>query len=283
MSDLNDTNNANNTNNRNRINEENHVEEQQERSAQQEVISKSDKRRKGNPVVVVIAVLLILAGAGIFSYPIIMQSISAYNQNKMQEELKTVILENMQQAQQEAELTNAADNLSADETATPSPTPLALQDIQVTEDDASSETENADNMKDRLLGQDLLGLIEIDSMNLFYAVVEGTEKDNLSAGIGHMTGTAAMGEVGNCVLAGHRGGTYGKYFRHIDELSVGDVILLTDISGTEYNYIVYDMFIVEPDEMWIIDPVDDSAKTLTMITCENNGTERLIVRARIQE
>ncbi len=270
--------------------EEKKQQENDEKSKVEEGLTKAKTSRKRNKLIAVIAILLIIAGVCIFSYPIVMKTISNYKQDKMQEEIKAVILENMQQQaekdaeQQEAELTQAAENQdSTADTATPSPTPQALDEIQIVEDDTSSDTEDSANLSDRLLGQELLGLIEIDSMNLFYAVIEGTEKDNLSAGIGHMTGTAAIGEVGNCALAGHRGGTYGKYFRHIDELSLGDEILLTDIAGNEYSYTVYDMFIVEPEEMWVIDPVDDVSRTLTLITCENSGTQRLIVRAKILE
>ena len=58
----------------------------------------------------------------------------------------------------------------------------------------------------------VIGIIEIPSIDIRYPVMEGTGSDILNAGIGHISETAGIGEVGNCVLCGHNGSRYGTFF-----------------------------------------------------------------------
>lgn len=122
---------------------------------------------------------------------------------------------------------------------------------------------------------DVIGIIEVEALDLKYPVVEGAGSSELNAGIGHIPDTAGIGETGNCVLAGHRGSRYGTYFKYLNRISIGDEIKLTDKEGNVYLY--------EAAEMKVVGPYDNSVKNqgeereLTLLTCENSGTMRLIV------
>lgn len=122
---------------------------------------------------------------------------------------------------------------------------------------------------------DAIGIIEIAALDLKYPVIEGTGSSELSAGIGHIPDTARIGETGNCVLAGHRGSRYGTYFKYLNRLCIGDEVKVTDKEGEVYLY--------EVAEITVVDPYDNSVKEqgeetkLTLLTCENSGTMRLIV------
>lgn len=122
---------------------------------------------------------------------------------------------------------------------------------------------------------DAIGIIEIAALDLKYPVIEGTGSSELSAGIGHIPDTAGIGETGNCVLAGHRGSRYGTYFKYLNRLCIGDEVKVTDKEGEVYLY--------EVAEITVVDPYDNSVKEqgeetkLTLLTCENSGTMRLIV------
>lgn len=128
---------------------------------------------------------------------------------------------------------------------------------------------------------EVIGLIEIEKLDIRYAVLEGADSYELSCGIGHITDTAGIGEVGNCVLAGHNGSRHGIYFTHLKTLKEGDVVKLTDKKGNQYFY--------EVESMKVVGPYDNSVKDqgekteLTLITCENKGTMRLIVKCHLQE
>lgn len=120
-----------------------------------------------------------------------------------------------------------------------------------------------------------IGIIEIAALDLKYPVIEGAGSSELSAGIGHIPDTAGIGETGNCVLAGHRGSRYGMYFKYLNRLCIGDEVKVSDKEGEVYLY--------EVAEITVIDPYDNSVKEqgeetkLTLLTCENSGTMRLIV------
>lgn len=122
---------------------------------------------------------------------------------------------------------------------------------------------------------DAIGIIVIAALDLKYPVIEGTGSSELSAGIGHIPDTAGIGETGNCVLAGHRGSRYGTYFKYLNRLCIGDEVKVTDKEGEVYLY--------EVAEITVVDPYDNSVKEqgeetkLTLLTCENSGTMRLIV------
>lgn len=125
-----------------------------------------------------------------------------------------------------------------------------------------------------------MGIIEIEKIDVLYAIVEGTEDEQINRAVGHLTESVGIGEKGNCVLAGHRGGYYGTFFERLPELESGDVIKLTDLNGREYQYVVYDKKLVDPADWSVIENVGD-LHTLTLITCEDDTRKRYIVFATL--
>ena len=151
------------------------------------------------------------------------------------------------------------------------------------EDCGQEETEAAIREEDAatLSKEDVIGLIEIETLDLKYAVLEGTESHELSCGIGHITDTAGIGEKGNCVLAGHNGSRHGTFFTNLKTMEMGEIVKLTDKEGNSYSYVVESMEIVGPYENSV--KAQGEEAELTLITCENKGTMRLIVKCRLQE
>lgn len=151
------------------------------------------------------------------------------------------------------------------------------------EKDGQTETEAAISEEDAatLSKAEVIGLIEIEALDLKYAVLEGTGSHELSCGIGHILDTAGIGETGNCVLAGHNGSRHGVFFTSLHTLEVGDVIKLTDKKGNRYFY--------QAESMEVVGPYDNSVKEqgeeaeLTLITCANKGTMRLIVKCTMSD
>lgn len=234
----------------------------------------------------IIGILIICIGVGICSYPIIRQAYSTHRQSELRDAFYEIL-----QANEEATpgvLVTSGDSLTYenDKLLQTEPTqevqPITENHnsdyIEFEETDVVEDTQTADNIKDRLNGQTVIGLIEIKKIDLIYAIVEGTTDRNLGVAIGHMTQTAALGEEGNCALAGHRGGTSGPYFKNINKLNEGDEIKITDTQGNEFIYLVTESFVVEPTEMSVIEDVSKQ-RLLTLITCQESGTKRLIVRA----
>jgi sortase A len=126
-----------------------------------------------------------------------------------------------------------------------------------------------------------IGIINIPKIDLKVAVGEGIENKTLKYAVGHFEGTAMPGEKGNFAVAGHRSYTYSEYFNRLDELNVGDDIIVKTSKG-EFTYKVYDKKVVEPTEVSVLDKTKEA--TITLVTCTpiRVATHRLIVKGKLQ-
>jgi sortase A len=126
----------------------------------------------------------------------------------------------------------------------------------------------------------VLGRLEIPTLGVSTIVREGEDARTLQLAIGHIAGTALPGAPGNMGLAAHR----DTFFRRLREINPGDVIRLVAVEGT-YTYVVDSTQIVDPDDLWVLDPTPDPS--LTLVTCYpftyiGAAPERFIVRARLR-
>ena len=88
-------------------------------------------------------------------------------------------------------------------------------------------------------------------------------------------------EQKNVFLVGHRFGYEGTgsrlVFFNLDKLKKGDSVVLKDGSGTTYEYGASEIFVVEPDAEWAVDPVR-GRDIVTLQTCTYPALEtRLVV------
>ena len=72
-------------------------------------------------------------------------------------------------------------------------------------------------------------------------------------------------------------------FRDLKELVIGDTFTLTDRTGRICTYVVYDIFIVEPDDVSCIEDTLLGQREVTLITCTTGGAKRLILKAKEQK
>jgi LPXTG-site transpeptidase (sortase) family protein len=102
--------------------------------------------------------------------------------------------------------------------------------------------------------------IEAPTVNLSATVLEGSDDETLAKGAGHIEDTAFPGEPGNVGIAGHRDTT----FRPVRNLHVGDPLVVTTSNGV-YRYRISKTTVVEPEDVFVLDPADHP--TLTLVTC----------------
>lgn len=199
-----------------------------------------------------VAAILIIVGLAVMSVPLYYRYTGSQKSNEMIERFEHL-------AEQETGHEEEKEDCGQENTET-----------AISEDDAAT-----------LSKEEVIGLIEIEALDIKYAVLEGTGNHELSCGIGHITDTAGIGEVGNCVLAGHNGSRHSTFFTNLKTIEPGDVVKLTDKEGRQYLYEVEDMEVVDPYENSVKNQGEDAK--LTLITCENKGTMRLIVRCSLKE
>ena len=126
---------------------------------------------------------------------------------------------------------------------------------------------------------DMLYTLRIPCIDSENPVREGVTSSVLSDSLGHQTGTAYAGEEGNCVIAGHRNYTYGKFFNRLDEVEVGDLIFVDSATQT-YTYAVSEIKVVAPDDVEVLESIEGK-ETLTLYTCTPIyiATQRLVIIA----
>ena len=127
---------------------------------------------------------------------------------------------------------------------------------------------------------EIIGVLEIPTMELTMPVYLGASDTHLAAGAAVLGNTSAPigGANTNCVIAGHRGWRGADYFRHIDRLQVGDTVTLTNLWKT-LTYTVADIQIIQPHEVEKI-KIQPNRDLLTLLTCHpyaSGGRQRYVV------
>ncbi|ASY50257.1 class C sortase [Clostridium perfringens] len=127
---------------------------------------------------------------------------------------------------------------------------------------------------------DVLGYIEIPSINIKLPIYYGTSVDILKKGVGVLEGTSLPvgGENIHSVLSAHTGLANQKLFTDIDKLKDGDVFYL-HILKKDLAYKVNQIKVIHPDEIDEL-KISDDKDYVTLLTCYPYGinTERLLVR-----
>jgi sortase A len=125
-----------------------------------------------------------------------------------------------------------------------------------------------------------LAKLTIPSIDLDKIVIEGNSPSDLEDGPGHFPETPLPGQYGNVAIAGHRT-THGQPFNRIDELKVGDEVVIETVVG-RYTYVVTGQVIVSPnDYARVIPTIDPTVATLTLTSCHPkfSAKQRIVVTA----
>ncbi len=125
-----------------------------------------------------------------------------------------------------------------------------------------------------------LGRVDIPRLKLSTLVVDGDDDESLALAAGHVSGTAALGELGNSAVAGHR----DSAFRALRGIRAGDAIRVA-AGGRSYSYKVSWTQIVMPDDVSVLTS-SGGRRELTLITCYpfrylGSAPKRFIVHAEI--
>jgi len=122
-----------------------------------------------------------------------------------------------------------------------------------------------------------LAVLRIPKIRLEVPVLDGTDDRTLDRAVGYIEGTAQPGTTGNLGIAGHRDG----FFRGLKDIAPGDVIEVDSRQRTDV-YRVERTWVVDPDDVSVLDPT--STPALTLVTCYpfyfiGAAPRRFIVRA----
>lgn len=157
----------------------------------------------------------------------------------------------------------------------------AEENSEIASSEAAAQPEvPQDKLREMSIPNGIIGIMEIDKIDLVVTMAEGTDNKSITLSVGHFPGTAMPGQVGNFAVVGHRSYRYGAYFNRLDELTAGDLVRVKTVDGI-FTYCIDSKKVVEPTELSVLDPTDDA--TITLVTCTpiRTATHRLIVKGHL--
>lgn len=148
-----------------------------------------------------------------------------------------------------------------------------------------AETKNVNDTKEscytideNYLGFEVIAKLEIPKIELDTYVLKEYSKEAMDICVTKLWGPNPN-EIGNFCIIGHN---YKKknMFSKLINLEIGDNIFLQDKNNKKKEYVVYDIYKVEYDN---IEPLNEETlgrREVTLITCVNYTNNRLVIKAR---
>lgn len=130
-------------------------------------------------------------------------------------------------------------------------------------------------------GFTVVGRIEIPKIKLNYPVLDQATKASMEVSVGVVYGPG-LNKVGNTVIMGHnyRNGTF---FSDLKNLSNGDIVYITDLSGKKVKYTIYNIYQTTDSDFDYATRETNGKKEISLSTCTDDVKARLILWAREAE
>lgn len=136
---------------------------------------------------------------------------------------------------------------------------------------------------DLLKTGEILGYIQIDKINVYLPIYEGTDDNTLHKGIGHLEKSSlpTTNYAYHSVFVGHTGISTKKFFDDLLSLRVGDEFAIT-ILNEKFKYKIYEIKKVLPNQTKDL-KIQENRKLVTLVTCTPKyvNSHRLLVMGEI--
>lgn len=155
-------------------------------------------------------------------------------------------------------------------------------DVEVMDQSGEEETINVQTYM-TASGQEYwpIATINIPSINCTYPILNTWSDELLKISPCYYHG-AQPNQVGNFCIVGHNYRN-NKFFSKVPSLQIGDSIFIEDLTQTTVEYLVYDVYTVHPKDTSCtsqLEQLREGKTEITLITCTNDGSERVIVKAK---
>ena len=130
------------------------------------------------------------------------------------------------------------------------------------------------------LPDEIFGVLSIPAIDLEMPIYLGATEQHMADGAAHLSQTSLPigGMDTNSVIAGHRGYCGASYFRHLDQLHIGDRVSVTNLWET-LTYRVCEIRVIDPSDVEEI-LIQPGRELLTLLTCHpyaSGGRQRYVV------
>ncbi len=223
--------------------------------------------KKAAPVIILI--VLMIVGLGIFIYPFVSNLFMNMNSDS---ELQTYLNTSKQTSDEKNnEMLRKAREYNS----------RLVGNVEI--GDPFAENTESDDDYYSLLSldtTDVMAVLEIPSIEIQYPVYHGTGDSVLKKGIGHLKNTSLPvgGKGTHSVLVGHTGYAGSKLFSDLDKLEKGDMFYIFTC-GEKLAYRIDRIDVVLPEDLSLL-KIDSEEDYVTLVTCTPFGqnTHRLLVR-----
>ena len=122
-------------------------------------------------------------------------------------------------------------------------------------------------------------ILTIPCIDITYPVLSETSEELLKISLNKYWGNGPN-KVGNYCIVGHNYAN-GKLFGKLSQMEIGDIAILEDMeTGTKVTYEAYDKYVVDPTDVSCTSQLTNGKREMTLITCKEYGTKRLIIKCR---
>lgn len=225
----------------------------------------------------ILIALFFLAGLSLLLYPFVSNQWNNYRQSKLISSYDAAISE--QEASGEIDYSAAKEEAVAyNEALLPSILPDSFAVAAAADEDSEEHQQYMSCLN--LLGDGMMGYVQIPKINIKIPIYHTTDEDVLEQAAGHLEGSSLPvgGENTHAVISAHRGLPSASLFTDLDKLEEGDHFLL---------YILDDILCYEVDQILVVEPdeteslaVQEGQDLVTLLTCTPYGvnSHRLLVR-----
>lgn len=127
-------------------------------------------------------------------------------------------------------------------------------------------------------GYEISAKLKIEKLDIDTYVLANYSKQAMEVCVAKYYGPEPN-EVGNYCIAGHNYITKNM-FSKLGTLEIGDEMILTDNYYGKITYEVYDKYKAKPEDISPLSQNTNGRKEITLITCSDYSTKRIIVKAK---
>lgn len=139
--------------------------------------------------------------------------------------------------------------------------------------------QTGDNVTTKYKEFTVIGTIQIPKIDLKYPILEENNTKALETSVVLMYTAQCLNNVGNSVIMGHNYRN-GIMFSNLNKLSNGDYIYITDNTGRNIKYTIYNIYEETENNNTYITRNTEGKKEITLSTYNDQNKAKIIIFAR---
>ncbi len=128
---------------------------------------------------------------------------------------------------------------------------------------------------------DTIAYLSIPSLGIKYPVLSKTTEALMKVSLNKYWGPNPN-QVGNMCIVGHNYND-SRFFGKLNQIKIGAEIIITEMDGEALSYYVYETDMIDPYDTACTSQKTNGRKEITLITCNVDGSQRFIAKARANE